>query len=1464
MNPARSVLARSFSPQRSPVLWLLTAALTACGGGTPAPGSNTAPEISIKTAAGTAITPDTYVGSGGQLLVTTSDLEGSVKKVVYSIDGGPDTELTPASRITLTLPALTGGAHTVKVVATDDAGLATTVNVPFLIDNAAPVLNSVTLNGTAAATATTFTVGDAATLVARASDTRGDAASTPASVIVQILENGTVRATGTGSVSADLSKNADGTPRTAGTVTVTIQAIDSVGFGISRTVNLTFLAASAGEGGGTATTPPTLTWLTPAADFVSGNGSVNLRATAARNGQDVTGSLTYSATCGTVVGNIWTLGNDCADGSKQVLTATVTDGGKQYSLSKTVTVDSSNPSVQLTSPQQGQSVTTNPVTVKVNATDSGSGVEKIDVSATDANGVVTRVGSLQGAAGDVIWAPMNGTYTLTATATDKVGRTSLSTVTGVRVQLSSTDATDPTVTAVTLPTGTLRGTQTVTVDATDAAPTSGIAKVELLDGSTSLGAQSAGVNGRYTFSLDTTKLSDGAHTLRAVVTDNVGRSGEKTATVTVDNTAPIVTWQSPAAGSVTKGRVTLNATSNEGALSYLVDGNAATDVDAAVAGVQVDLVDGPRQLTAVASDAAGNKTSVAISVTADSTSPTVQITSPTANQNFTAAPISVAVQAQDIGSGIASIAVYARSAAGTEEFVGTLTASGSLPWYPQKTDSTAYELRAEVTDKAGNTSLSTLVSGVKLQTGSAITPQAVTVSVPAAAPQGKTVNQSGRDYVRGYLNVKASATTNAVSGLKSAELLVGNAVVATETQSAGNPTFNFNFDTLNDGLHDVAVRFTDNVGTVNAPKISVFVDKTAPIVAWSTPLNGLVTNNATPILTATATDAVFGTLTPTYTVDGGPAPAALSEGPHVLVATGTDPLGNTNQSSISITVDQSAPDMNVTSPTAGQEFTAAPITISGTATDRLSSVVSINATVTNPDGTTTVLGQQAGGNYSAPFTPSTPGTYSVQFTATDAAGNTSSTISRTFTLRATQEASAPAPVIIVNNTGSQPYSSILSVNVSAGVSAGVTVRQLILEVTDSKGIVDTTTYTANRENTTFNIDTTKFPDGALTLRAIAIDSNNQRGQSTATTVQVANKVAPTISITSPTTGGSVSGPSEVVVQIRQNNTAFNFVTNSIVIEVIDSRGQLVTTRDVTIEPVNPGLWQARTTVDFNATEYVNGNYTIRAKTNVQLSGEATLRELSTANTVSNLSKVDLSPALNIILPAFYGNPIDPLKRPVLTRKSAVAIQVSDSDSINQVQLQFVCNPTEALVGQVCNTVAYNFNLPIGAAGLFYRVFNTGVLIDSQPFVPDGNYVMRATATDAAGNSNIKEMRVEVRRSAAGIANLGSLLTTTEESASSKFTPASATWALSGTTLNDTRVLRLEYSSIGQGLGTEIPTLTSINTQLAKNSTISNKVIFGEAGTFRQSYLVQDLETGVVEFYEGRTVNVTTKEGATSK
>jgi len=65
----------------------------------------------------------------------------------------------------------------------------------------------------------------------------------------------------------------------------------------------------------------------------------------------------------------------------------------------------------------------------------------------------------------------------------------------------------------------LKGVVTVRVQATDNV---GVARVQLLDGGMVLGESTAGVNGVFTFDVDTTRLEDGDRTWRAVAWDTTG------------------------------------------------------------------------------------------------------------------------------------------------------------------------------------------------------------------------------------------------------------------------------------------------------------------------------------------------------------------------------------------------------------------------------------------------------------------------------------------------------------------------------------------------------------------------------------------------------------------------------------------------------------------------------------------------------------------------------------------------------------------------------------------------------------------------------------------------------------------------------------------------------------------------------------------------------------------------------
>ncbi|GGN43559.1 beta strand repeat-containing protein [Deinococcus daejeonensis] len=1088
------------STTRNPLLLILTGTLVACGGNSNPTPANTPPTVSVKSD-GRAITTSTYLRSGGtvQVAVSDPDVGGSITKVTYTIDGGTATTLTPAASITLPIGNLTGGQHELALSATDNQNATTSIKVPFLIDAAAPIITQLNLNGQAADATTTYTIGDAVLLDVTARDTRGDTAGTTGPITaIRVYENGTLVKSGSGAtLNVDLSKATSGQARAAGTSVITVEAEDSVGFVTTRTLTLTFNAAT--DNGGVVA--PTFTWLSPASDFVKGGGTVVLRATATRNGQDLSSQIVYTATCGSITGDTWTLDTNCADGSKQSVTATVTDGGRSFSSpAKIVTVDASDPTVQITSPQQGQTFTQNPIKISVTGTDAVSGLDRILVEASKDGVTYTQIGVVTAASGDVVWAPMNGTYTIRATATDKTGRTNSTTVSGVRVNLTSSDTTPPSVTLAPIPATPQRATITVTATAIDS--DSGVAKVDLYDGGTLITSNATGINGKYTFSVDTTKLSDGAHTLRAVAFDNAGQSAETTANLTVDNAAPVVNWISPADGAVTRGTVTLNATSNEGTVTYTVDGSTIT-------GNTVTFqTDGTHTITATAQDAAGNRTTSTIKVTSDATAPTAQITSPSSGSTLTSNPITISAAGNDSGSGVSSLEVFAN---GTS--IGTISgASGTVTWTPT---SGTYDLTVIATDRAGNKGVASAPVNVTVKLATADTTAPAFVGTATVQPAPTATFSRGVITLDGFVK-------DPESGISQVALFNGGvrltATPSLSLQPDGSTRYALTLDskTLADGTYTLTVQATNGVGLVSNQDVSVKIDNTAPTLNWNAPTTvgsaGTITLNATTETGATITYAAScGTITGTTWTYGDCQDGTAA----TLTATATDAAGNTTTQTRTITVDRTAPTVQITSPTQGQKFTQNPITIAVSGTDNVA-VDHIDVF----DGTTkigTVTGGQGTVTWAAPN-----GNQTLTARAYDRAGNVTETqISFTVALT-TSDTTAPTGAV-TTPAGDLRGQTTVSVTAS-DTDSGVATVSLYVD-----GLLSSTQTTGIAGTYTFPVDTTKLSEGQHAITAVITDNAGNTFATPSVTARV-NNAAPTVTITNPQNGALLGGASDAAVK----------------------------------------------------------------------------------------------------------------------------------------------------------------------------------------------------------------------------------------------------------------------------------------------------------------------------------------------
>ena len=235
--------------------------------------------------------------------------------------------------------------------------------------------------------------------------------------------------------------------------------------------------------------------------------------------------------------------------------------------------------------------------------------------------------------------------------------------------------------------------------------------------------------------------------------------------------------------------------------------------------------------------------------------------------------------------------------------------------------------------------------------------------------------------------------------------------------------------TLADGKHTLHLTAVDQAGNATSFAVSFTLDTAAPVVTVTSAPNS-VTNNANLTISGTATtpDAAFGdTLSLTAQLAGAtgkPLNVALgsggvftltaqqlaglsgatklADGSYAVQLTATDAAGNASTTTVSFTLDTAAPVVKVTS-APNSVTNNANLTISGTATtpdavfgDTLSLTAQIAGATSKPlnvalgsGGAFTLTAQQLAGLLGA--TKLADGSYAVQLTATDTAGNVTTT-----------------------------------------------------------------------------------------------------------------------------------------------------------------------------------------------------------------------------------------------------------------------------------------------------------------------------------------------------------------------------------------------------------------------------------------------------------------------------------------
>jgi hypothetical protein len=268
----------------------------------------------------------------------------------------------------------------------------------------------------------------------------------------------------------------------------------------------------------------------------------------------------------------------------------------------------------------------------------------------------------------------------------------------------------------------------------------------------------------YTYTLSTTPLSNGSHTISAVATDAAGNSTTSPGvTVTVDNTTkdttpPTVSMTSPAAGATVSGTVAVTATAADNvsvaSVQFQLDGASIGGIDVAspyaYSWDSTKAANGSHTLRAIATDSAGNSitsTSLTVKVdntTRDTTPPAVTVTAPT-NGAKVSGTVVVSANATDN----VSVASVQFQMDGANVGAADLATPFTYSWDTTKTGNGPHVWSAIAKDGAGNSATSAVVTVTVSNTPTDTTPPTVSISAPAAGAS-----------VSGPVNVLANAADN--------------------------------------------------------------------------------------------------------------------------------------------------------------------------------------------------------------------------------------------------------------------------------------------------------------------------------------------------------------------------------------------------------------------------------------------------------------------------------------------------------------------------------------------------------------------------------------------------------------------------------------------------------------------------------------------------------------------------------
>ncbi|WP_236101135.1 Ig-like domain-containing protein [Pseudomonas argentinensis] len=796
---------------------------------------------------------------------------------------------------------------------------------------------------------------------------------------------------------------------------------------------------SATDSGTVDTTAPVITVDAPA---ITNDTTPTITGTTdAPVGSTVTLTITQGSTVITVTTPVLAGGTYIAD-VPQALTegpytvgAQVTDpAGNTGSATDSGTVDTTAPAITVDAP-----AITNDTTPTITGTTDAPVGSTVTLTITQGSTVLTTTATVVAGGTYSVDVPAGlaeGPYSVDASVTDAAGNTGSATDSG---------AIDTTAPAITVDAPAITNDTTPTITGTTDAPVGSTVTLTITQGSTVITVTTPVLAGGTYIADVPQALTEGPYTVGAQVTDPAGNTGSSTDSGTVDTTAPAITVDAPAITNDTTPTITGTTDAPVGSVITLTitQGTTVLTTTATVvaggtysANVPAGLVEGSYAVDASITDAAGNTGSATDSGAIDTTAPAITVDAPAITNDTT--PTITGTTDAPVGSVITLTITQGTTVLTT---TATVVAGGTYSAdVPAGLAEGPYSVDAIVTDAAGNT-------------GSATDSGAIDTTAPAITVDAPAITNDTTPTITGTTDAPVGSTVTLTITQGTTVLTTTATVVAGGTYSADVPTG------LVEGPYSVDASITDTAGNTGSATDSGAIDTTAPAITVDAPA---ITNDTTPTITGT-TDALVGStvtltitqgstvLTTTATVVAGgtysvDVPTGLAEGPYSVDATVTDAAGNTGSATDSGAIDTTAPAITVDAPAITNDTTP---TITGTTDAPVGSVITLTITQGTTVLTTTAT-VVAGGTYSANVPAGlVEGSYAVDASITDAAGNTGSATDSGAIDTTAPAITVDAPAITndttptITGTTDAPVGSVITLTITQGTTVLATTATVV-------------------------------------------------------------------------------------------------------------------------------------------------------------------------------------------------------------------------------------------------------------------------------------------------------------------------------------------------------------------------------------------------------------------------------------